>query len=340
VRHVILLTDGDSNRRADDHDAVLAALAEANVSVTTIRIGTDTANLDFLQAIARVTGGEFHHVTDLQTLPQLMIRDTQRKMDAASGRHDARARLVGGAPLLTGLSDRDLPPVARWALTRARPGAQVRMVVEAGARQDPLLATWQYELGRVAVVPLDFQASAAGWAAWPGFTAFLGRIVLWAAPRGLSGDRHARVRRVPAGSEILIETIADVPGPLVVTLADREVALRPAGRRRFTAVVPTLPVGPLHAELRDVAGGRTPLELDVPAAGTSGREGRTLGVATARLEALARRTGGRMRPSPDDLVAARGGVAKESRSLDGWLVPLALVCLLIDIALRRPGQRA
>ena len=340
VRHVILLTDGDSNRRADDHEAVLAALADANVSVTTIRIGTDTANLDFLHTIARVTGGEFHHVTDLQTLPQLMIRDTQRKMDAAAGRRDARARVVDAGLLLAGFSERDLPPVARWALTRARPGAQLRMVVDAGPRQDPLLASWQYELGRVAVVPLDFQSSAAGWAAWPGFTSFLGRIVLWAAPRGLAGDRHVQVRRVRAGSEIRVDTIADVAGPLVVTLVDQEIVLRREGRRRFAAVVPALPAGRLRAEMRDATGVRTALELDVPATGTSGREGRAFGVATARLEALAHQTGGRMRPTPTELVAVRGGVAKESRPLEAWLVPFALVCLLADVALRRPGQGA
>ncbi|HXA55049.1 MAG TPA: VWA domain-containing protein, partial [Solirubrobacteraceae bacterium] len=46
VRHIILLTDGDTNRRAEDHDDLIAALARDDVTVTTIRIGDDLVNLD------------------------------------------------------------------------------------------------------------------------------------------------------------------------------------------------------------------------------------------------------------------------------------------------------
>src|SRR5581483_4305807 len=134
ARHVILLTDGDTNRHAADHEAALAALRAAHVSVTTIRIGTDTVNLDLLHAIADTTGGELHHVPDLATLPQLVLRDVQRAADAAAGRRDAQARLVDPGPVLAGLVERDLPPVARWAAVRAKPSAEVRLVVDGPRR--------------------------------------------------------------------------------------------------------------------------------------------------------------------------------------------------------------
>jgi Mg-chelatase subunit ChlD len=338
VRHVILLTDGDTNRHPEDHDAVLAELGRANVSVTTIRIGSDTVNLELLHAIARTTGGEFHHVTDMETLPQLMIRDTQREMDASAGRRDARARLVDPGPVLAGVTEAELPPVARWAITRPRPGAEVRLVVEAGPRRDPLLVTWQYELGRVAVLPLDFQAGAAGWAAWPGFASFVGRVVLWAAPRGLAGDRRVEVRRTGGGAEVRVETLDDAAGPLVLALPSGEIVLRQRGRRRFAALVPELPAGTVHAELRDAAGARGPLDLVVPAGTASGREARAVGPATELLAKLARATGGRVDPSPAEVLAARRGTTRESRPLAGVLVPLALACLLADVALRRPGR--
>jgi len=338
VRHIVLLTDGDTNRHSEEHDAVLAELRRANVSVTAIRIGSETVNLELLRSIAHATSGEFHHVTDMETLPQLMIRDTQRKMDASADRHDARARLVDPGSVLADLAERDLPPVARWAITRAKPGAEVRLVVEAGTRQDPLVVTWQYELGRVAVVPLDFQAGAAGWATWPGFASFVGRLVLWAAPHGLAGDRHVEVRRTRAGTEIRVATVEDTTDSPVVTLAGQDLVLRQRGRRRFAAVMPTLPAGPVHAELHDAAGTRTPLDLVVPGGATSGREARAAGPATALLETLARATGGSMTPSPTTLLAARSGVTRESRPLTSALIPFALACVLADVALRRPGR--
>ena len=58
MRHIILLTDGDSNRSAEDHAELIAALARAEITVTSIRIGSDTVNLDLLDAISRATGGD------------------------------------------------------------------------------------------------------------------------------------------------------------------------------------------------------------------------------------------------------------------------------------------
>src|SRR5439155_1278298 len=130
VRHVVLLTDGDTNRSAPDHDHLIADLARDDVTVTTIRIGHDTVNLDLLNKISRATGGAFHHVEDVQALPQLMISDTQHLMDAAANHREAPPRLAAGGAILAGIAEDELPRVSRWAITRPKPGAEVRLWVE------------------------------------------------------------------------------------------------------------------------------------------------------------------------------------------------------------------
>src|SRR5439155_8698529 len=104
--------------------------------------------------LSRATGGEFHHVEHVEALPRLMLRDTRRLIDPTAGLEDAPARIGIPGPMLAGLAEQDLPPVARWAPTRAKPGAELRLYVDAGERHDPLLATWQYELGRAAALPV------------------------------------------------------------------------------------------------------------------------------------------------------------------------------------------
>src|SRR5207248_151265 len=133
VRHVILLTDGDTNRSAPDHDQLIADLARDEVTVTTIRIGDDTVNLDLLNKISGATGGAFHHVADVQALPQLMISDLQHLMDAAANRREAAPRLAAGGAILAGIAEDELPKVSRWAITRPKPGAEVRRWVADGA---------------------------------------------------------------------------------------------------------------------------------------------------------------------------------------------------------------
>jgi hypothetical protein len=266
VRHVILLTDGDSNRRVPDHYGLIDDLARTDITVTTLRIGSDVVNLDLLATISRATGGDFHHVVRMETLPQLLIRDAQRQLDGRGGRRAGRARVALGGPMLADVDERALPPIGQWAVTRAKPDAEVRLVVESGTRRDPLLATWQVELGRVAVLPVDFQSGGAAWAVWDDFGRLWTQLVQWAAPRALAGE--------------------SLPPP-------------------------------------------------DPARGDGGREARALGPAHALLAELAARTGGRVDPEPAAVLAARPGMARESQPLAPVLVPVALLLVLADVALRR-----
>ena len=338
VRHIILLTDGDTNRRAEDHDDLIAELARDEITVTTVRIGSDTVNLELLGKISRATGGFFHHVEDVQTLPQLMISDTQHLMNAAANRREADARIGEPGAILAGIAEDELPPVAGWAITRAKPGAELRLWVDAGDRQDPLLATWQYELGRVAVIPMDFQGGAAAWPTWRGFAKLWSQLAMWAAPPALASDRHLEARALGDGTLVRLVTTADEAGPFMLRVAERDqVLLRPTARRTFTAVVPALGTGVQPATL--VAAGRDEkVELVVAPRSPSERELRALAPDLALLERVAALTGGRMAPEPADVVAARPGVRRREVPLEPVLIALALVLVLGDVALRILGR--
>ncbi len=264
VRHIILLTDGDTNRRSDEHQDLIADLARDGISVTAIRIGQDTGNLELLQQIAGDTGGEFHHVADATALPQLMIRDTRRLIDAPGSMVNAQARLGQWGPMLAGFAPEDFPRVTRWATTKLKDDAELRLYLDAGSRRDPLLATWQYQLGRVAVLPVDFQSGAAEWVGWEGFGKLWAQLVLWAMPR------------------------------------------------------------PADAATRPDLGGS--------------RELRAVGPNRALLGQLAATTGGAIDPAPATLLAARPGVEHEALPLAPYLVPLIILAVLGDVALRQLGR--
>jgi len=337
VRHVVLLTDGDTNRRAEDHDDLITELAREEITVTSIRIGDDTVNLNLLERISRATGGAFHHVADVQALPQLMISDTQHLMDAALNRRALRPHVGAPGAILAGIAEDDLPAVSRWAITRAKPGAEVRLSVDVAGRRDPLLATWQYELGRVAAVPMDFQAGAAAWPTWNGFPKLWSQLARWAAPRALASARHLEARQTGDRTVLRLTTIDDEDGPFVLRLPERDdVVLHAVARRTFAGATVQLAPGAYRATL--TGGGRSDaLDVVVPARSPSGRELRASGPNVALLAALAGATGGRLGATPRDVLAARPGVARRRIPLDGVLVPLAIVLLLIDIGVRRLG---
>lgn len=342
VRHVILLTDGDTNRPGDDHEDVIAGLAADGITVTAIRIGTDAANLALLERIAVITGGAFHHVPDAAALPQLMIRDTRRVLDAPGRTTDAPARIGAPGTMLAGFDEREFPRVARWATTRLKPAGELRLWLDVGTRRDPLLATWQFGLGHVAVLPVDFQAGAASWAAWTGFGKLWAQILAWALPDSVAGEYRLVARPTPRGLVVRLDASGDATESFTLILADgREASLRRNGARSYEALLPELEPGP-HAVVLRSGLREEELMLYVPAEAGSGREARSAGVNRLLLEALSARSGGSLDPAPASLLAARRGAVREHRSLETELAVAALLCFLVEVAILRlllPGRR-
>ena len=247
-------------------------------------------------------------------------------------------RVGEGGTILAGIREDELPPVSRWAVVQSKRGAEVRAYVEDGEARDPLLTTWQYELGRVAVVPLDFQGGAAAWPTWGGFTKLWTQLAEWAAPRGLVSDRHLEATRRRDGTRIALDTVTDSTGPFALRIdGGDEIVLRQIGPRSFAATVPNLRPG-LHPALltgRDVAPNDERVDLLVPATADAGRELRATEPNLGLLREVTRATGGALEPAAADVLSARPGVRHETLALDWVLVPLALVLVLGDVAIRR-----
>src|SRR5207245_2144254 len=177
-----------------------------------------------------------------------------------------------GGAILAGIAEDELPKVSRWAITRPKPGAEVRLWVEAGERQDPLLATWQYGRGRTAALPIDFQAGGAAWPTWRGFAKLWSQLTMWAAPHGLAAERRLEARRLREGTWLRLETVADGAGPFHLRVPEAgEVVLRPTGRRTFSALMPALAPG-VHAAALVAGGHEEPGEVVVRARSARGRE--------------------------------------------------------------------
>jgi len=339
VRHIILLTDGDTNRGADDHGGVIAALARAEITVTTIRVGSDTINVELLENISRATGGAFHHVAHAEALPTLMMRDARRLIHDRDAQRDLPVRVAYAGRILAGIDERELPSVDRWALTRPRRGADVRLYVPIGDERDPLLATWQYELGRVAAVPVDFQAGGSAWPTWDGFGKLWTQLVSWAAPPALVSDHRLEARRQRDGTLLRLTTLVDDAGPFALHLPEvGDFRLRQTAPRTFTATVPSLHAGLHRATLLSGGGGtlvEEPVTLMVPATSEADREYRAGDADVELLTSVATLTGGRVGPKPGTALKVQPGFARAVMPLDWLLVPLALLLLLADVALRR-----
>ncbi|MGH7916558.1 MAG: VWA domain-containing protein, partial [Candidatus Binataceae bacterium] len=346
VREVILLTDGDTNRQYHDHDQIMAEYAKNKIPVSTIRIGPDLENLRLLQDFARKTGGVFYRVEDIRKLPQLLVHLTH---EAQNFKRHQRSRIDIGAnsSILNGLTSGPLPPIDFYALTKAKDGAEVPLVLNEGARSAPLLATWQYELGRSAIFAADPDSMGSlSWIRWDHYAEFWSQLVSWVARSGDSGpftlrvtdesDGALRIEALKADRAPVSNLFFRISGPHHAT----DVPMSQVGAALYRGESAPLPRGKYTAALMVKAGDleQVLMHREIAAPGPEAADAAELRIRQPNvplLREIAQRTGGAYDAPVATILHHYGATVTTYHSINDWLLPLVIVMLLGDVFIRR-----
>lgn len=348
-RHIILLTDGDTNRAAPvEYRALTRDLSAGNISVSTIRIGDNTVNLKLLQDLSAQTGGEFHYVENAESLPDLMLRETTRALTPlAQGTEQYFPQVVTPNQALQGIEEQQLPALAGYAYAKPKDGADILLRITRLERRDPLLAVWQYGLGRVAAFTASPTDDAEQWAGWPEFTKFWSQLVHWTAREHTDDELAIDARRSDGITELNVRTFGPTADGAVLVArlridddTTREVDLTPSAPRLFSASLLDLRPGqyPLTIVKR-TAGGAVSQHtemLTVPSRDQSEQDELIRTTPNlALLTHLTDATGGVLNPPAGSLIERTPGTQRSVYPLDWLFLPLAMLLFLADTALRK-----
>src|SRR5262245_33242700 len=264
IRHIILLTDGDSNRSPADHYPLVSLIAQRQISITTIRIGDDSVNLQLLSYMSEKTGGRFYHVEDVEALPQLLIKDTKQALREKDDDEDKPKEIVPRVgergQILQGLQD--FPSLEEYMLTKPKSGADVQLYTDVHTEHDPLLATWQYGLGKVTVVTFDPSgAGSSDWIRWDGYGKFWSQAVRWSIRDETPWDYRLSIQQ--RGDRTILQAESydnDEDGILQARLPrggqTDEVTLMPVAPRVYEAPLPVKRQGSFPVTIVKRKGGK------------------------------------------------------------------------------------
>ena len=172
VRHVIVLSDGLTD--PGDFRGIAATMARDRITVSTVAIGRD-ADLEFMRNLARWGGGRSYVAKDLYSVPRIFTAEALMAVRSFVVEETVPLARRGEGPTLAGLSPP--PPVRGYVATAPKPTSDVALV---SPRGDPVLATWQYGLGRaVAVTSDDGLRWTVPWASWRDAARFWSQAVRW-----------------------------------------------------------------------------------------------------------------------------------------------------------------
>lgn len=346
-RHIVLLTDGDTNR-ADrgEYRELIADLAVKGVSVTTIRIGDDKINLKLLKEISEGTGGSFHYVENVQKLPELMLRDTSRVLEPSQQDSEHFYPMIGlRHQLLSGTEEGEIPFLRDYAFSKPKPNSETLLQVARADRLDPILSVWRYGLGRVAAFTASPGDDAESWPAWEGFARFWSQMAFWTTR--VESDVDVVVAAVRRSDETALTLRTSPQSPHGVSLSAELMTDGIAVALPFSAVART----EYRATTRLLPPGRYPLAIRLRD-GNAAREIETMVTLPARLQNeteefdhdgdntellrfLTAQTGGTLGATVRDVTRRPPGTRRAQYPLSGWLAALAIAAFFADVALRR-----
>ncbi|HEY6570859.1 MAG TPA: glutamine amidotransferase, partial [Candidatus Limnocylindrales bacterium] len=236
-----------------------------------------------------------------------------------------------------------LPRLLGYNGTTAKPAAQTVLVT---ARDDPLLAQWQYGLGRSIAWTSDSTGHwASNWIPWQGFSKFFSQLVGWTFPGEESGgieasfvDRGGRTYlRVESqnsdgsGRDFYRTSVAMV-GP---DLEPATVDLNQVASGVYEAPIENLASGAYAVRVTQTRAGEAPLGRTLGMVAPTAAEYRLLGANEPLLAAIRAATGGREVETPAEAWVHDLQTTSRFTDLWPWLLVLALLLWPLDIALRR-----
>jgi uncharacterized membrane protein len=345
-KHIILLTDGGAN------PAGLVELSrklneENGVTTSVIAIGAGAVN--FLQVMAREGGGNYHAVEVVEQIPTIFTQETVLATRSYIIEEAFLPILTANSPILNDISAS--PPLLGYVATTPKQTAEV-ILRGTEPYRDPLLAAWQYGLGRSVAFTSDATARwGVNWVNWENYVRFWDQAVRWTITEGTTSNIETRV--VIEGEQArLIVDARDNAGAflnnldLQLSLVDPEsqAFLLPLhqvapGRYEATFTPDTEGAYILHVSGANT-GGEQPIVLDQTTGWvmtySAEYNRREQGDGGALLRGLAELTAGRsLEENPTAAFAHNLAAQVAGTPIWAWLMLAALLLLPIDIAIRR-----
>lgn len=348
LRHIILITDGWSTHGA--YDELLDDMKAAGITLSTI--GTGGGSAEILRRLAEESGGRYYDAADATTIPDIFLRETIRT--AGEQIIEEAFQPIPSAPseILDGLDAGRLPQLLGYNATTAKGSATVALLT---AREDPLLAQWQYGLGRAVAWTSDArQQWATPWIGTPEFGTLTAQLVAWTLPPqdaegievrfspGERGNLDVEVTSFDedAGPRNFYRTVLRLVSP---DLEPTQTVLEQVGPGRYAGSVSAGDPGAYLvrvAQTLEGADGTDAASRTLGVVSPAAEEFRRLGVDADALAQYAGVGGGRELALTDE----DAGKAVWSHDIAAaafptpiwpWLLLLAIVLVPIDVGVRR-----
>lgn len=355
-RHMIIISDGDPD---PPPPSLLQEMVASKITCTTIGIGYGGAHCieKTLIRIAEVTSGDrtkYFRCTNPRTLPQIFVKEAKVIRRSLLSEEPFPPAVAQFFPqTVQGIADGPMPLLGGLVLTEPKNDIIMPLVRrdDKEKRDDPLLAHWNYEMGKMAVFTSGmWKKWGAQWAEWEKFGKFWAQLIRWSMRQTGGADFDVSTRIEGNTGKIVVEALKkdasylnflQIGGALTLpNMEARELQLVQTGPGQYEAGFDLVDNGNYLVNLKytdpEHKAGLIRSGLSVPYS----QEFRELSTNIPLIERIVSRSNGRklaMDPVNDRVFDPEGLPPAELRQPAWrWVVTWLLIPLfLLDVAVRR-----
>ncbi len=337
LKHMVVFSDGDPS---PPRKSLLADIINAKITISTVAIGLHVTP-DTMSTIAAEGHGQFWIVDSPSDLPQIFIKEASVILKSAIFEEPFKPQMAMSSEMIKGISPAEYPQLLGYVCTTPKARAEIPLVTSKG---DPLLAHWQFGLGRAVAWTSDAKAKwAADWLGWDKYRQFWLQVAQWSLRRVEASDFTTEVAVERGEGHISVEAV-DAKGnfrnflnldTLVVSPKGRQqvVRLEQTGPGHYEARFPTKEVGAYLMSLRDLGSKQSqPLGLSVNYSPEFDDSEPNLSL----LRRLAELGGGKiLNPTTDSPFLHDREKTFQPQDLRDWLLGFAILLFPLDVGARR-----
>jgi hypothetical protein len=198
VKHVILLTDGGADITGIP-ELVEKLYKENGITLSTVGVGNGAA--PFLKDLAALGGGRYHFTNNAGNIATIFTEETTLASRAYIVEESFFPTLVNSSPILAGITE--APRLYGYVASSAKDLAQVILESDKG---DPILAVWQYGLGKSVAFTSDATGRwARDWARSKIFPTFWAQAVRYTINDSLNSALQMTVESQGEKANIILD---------------------------------------------------------------------------------------------------------------------------------------
>jgi uncharacterized membrane protein/uncharacterized protein YegL len=335
LKHVILMSDGHTPPAY--FERLVTKMAEAKITVSTVALGASADNM-LLALIAQWGQGRTYYVTNPSRVAQVFSDETELATGSTLREEPFTPVVKKAVQAFKGVDFTTAPPLLGYVATKSKETSEILLESNRG---EPILARWQYGLGKTAVFTSDLKDRwAADWLGWRGYSKFWSQLVREIMRTPDDSGFDVRVARDQDRATIAIDAV-EKNGRFRNKLTSE---LRVVAPDQSVSSVPIHQVGPGSYEAAFPLSQRGSYVFH--ALGENGGVSRALAYAypdeyhfyppnTDLLRAISSATKGRFQPRAEDIFDTRGETTSIPMPLWPYLAMMALALYLVDVLLRR-----